>query len=162
MPERSVTHATFRIERVYDATPAEVFAAYAEPEARRRWFVEGEGWDVESCHLDFRQGATERTTFRFRGGPVVSNDTTYFDIVDNERFVFAYTMVVGDNRISASLGTVELIPEGTKTRHVYTEQGAYLDRGDQPSDRERGCTDLLKKLGTELAGQTSGEVGRTR
>jgi uncharacterized protein YndB with AHSA1/START domain len=151
MPQRSVTHATFRIERVYDAKPAEVFAAYADPEARRRWFVEGEGWEVESCHLDFRQGATERSTFRFRGGPLVSNDTTYFDIVENQRFVFAYTMVVGDNRISASLSTVELIPEGDGTRHIYTEQGAYLDGYDKVEQREAGCRQLYEALAQELA-----------
>jgi uncharacterized protein YndB with AHSA1/START domain len=151
MPERSVTHATFRIERVYDASPVEVFAAYADPVARRRWFVEGEGWDIESCHLDFRQGETEHSTFRFRGGPLVRNETTYFDIVDNERFVFAYTMVVGENRISASLGTVELIPEGNRTRHVYTEQGAYLDGYDKVEQREEGCRQLYEALAQELA-----------
>ena len=150
MPERSVTHATFRIERVYDSSPAEVFAAYADPVARRRWFVEGDGWDIESCALDFRQGAAERSTFRFRGGPLISNDTFYHDIVDNERFVFSYTMVVGDNRISASLGTVELIPEGAGTRHVYTEQGAYLDGYDHVEQREEGCRQLYEALAREL------------
>jgi uncharacterized protein YndB with AHSA1/START domain len=150
MPDRSVTHHTFRIERLYDASPAQVFAAYANPAARRRWFVEGDGWDVESCHLDFRQGATEHSTFRFRGGPVISNDTTYYDIVDNERFVFAYTMVVGDSRISASLGTVELIPEGTGTRHIYTEQGAYLDGFDNVAQREEGSRQLFEALAREL------------
>src|SRR3954453_11832209 len=126
MPERSVIHATFSIERLVDFRPAEGVAAYADPISRRRWFVEGEGWDVETCHLDFRQGATEHTSFRFRGGPLIRNDTTYLDIVQVRRFVFAYTMLVGDDRISASLGTVELIPEGKGTRHVCTEQGAYL------------------------------------
>jgi uncharacterized protein YndB with AHSA1/START domain len=150
MPERSVTHHTFRIERLYDSSPAQVFAAYADPAARRRWFVEGEGWDVESCHLDFRQGATESSTFRFRGGPLIRNDTTYHDIVENERFVFAYTMVVGDNRISASLGTVELIPEGNGTRHVYTEQGAYLDGFDNVAGREEGSRQLFEALAREL------------
>jgi uncharacterized protein YndB with AHSA1/START domain len=121
MPQRTVTHATFSVERFFDFSPAEVFAAYADPAARRRWFVEGEGWDIETCHLDFRHGASEHSTFRFRGGPLIRNDTTYLDIVDFKRFVFAYTMLVGDDRISASLGTVELIAEGMGTRHVYTE-----------------------------------------
>ena len=31
MTERSVTHATFVVERSYDASPARVFAAFAEP-----------------------------------------------------------------------------------------------------------------------------------
>jgi uncharacterized protein YndB with AHSA1/START domain len=34
----SVEHATFVIERRYDASPARVFAAWADPAAKRRWF----------------------------------------------------------------------------------------------------------------------------
>src|SRR5690349_7344266 len=143
MPQSSVTHATFSVERFFDFSPAEVFAAYADPAARRRWFVEGEGWDVETCVLDFRQGASEHSTFRFRGGPLIRNDTTYLDIVDSKRFVFAYTMLVGDACISASLGTAELIAERNGTRHIYTEQGAYLDGFDNVADREEGCRQLF-------------------
>jgi uncharacterized protein YndB with AHSA1/START domain len=150
MPQRTVTHATFSVERFFDFSPAEVFAAYTDPAARRRWFVEGEGWDVETCNLDFRQGATEHSTFRFRGGPLIRNDTTYLDIVQDKRFVFAYTMVVGDERISASLGTVELIPEGKGTRHVFTEQGAYLDGHDNVAGREEGSRQLFEALAREL------------
>ena len=31
MAERSVTHATFTLERTYDAPPAKVFKAFADP-----------------------------------------------------------------------------------------------------------------------------------
>ena len=150
MSERSVSHSTFRIERVYDATPAQVFAAFADPAARRRWFIEGESWDIESCELDFRRGASEHSTFRFRGGQLIRNDTTYHDIVENERFVFSYTMVVGDNRISASLATVELTAEGDGARLAYTEQGAHLDGHDNAEQREAGCRRLYEALAVEL------------
>lgn len=153
MTERSVAHSTFRIERVYDATPAQVFNAFADPAARRRWFIEGEGWDIESCELDFREGASERSTFRFKGGPLISNETTYHDIVENERFVFSYTMVVGDNRISASLATVELTAEGAGTKLAYTEQGAHLDGHDNAAQREEGCRWLYEALAAELERQ---------
>jgi uncharacterized protein YndB with AHSA1/START domain len=43
MPERSVTHSTFVIERTYDASPARVFAAWLQPKAKARWF---------SCHKE--------------------------------------------------------------------------------------------------------------
>jgi uncharacterized protein YndB with AHSA1/START domain len=151
MSERSVTHATFRIERLYNAPPAEVFAAYVDPASRRRWLVEGEGWDVESCQLDFREGADEHSTFRFRGGPLIRNDTHYHEIIPDQRFVFSYAMVVGDSRISASLSTVELVAEGKGTRHVYTEQGAYLDGYDSVAQREEGCRQLNEALAQELA-----------
>jgi len=36
MTERSVTHATWAIERTYSASPARVFAAFAEKEQKAR------------------------------------------------------------------------------------------------------------------------------
>jgi uncharacterized protein YndB with AHSA1/START domain len=36
MTDRSVTHSTFVVERSYDASPARVFAAWADPGAKAR------------------------------------------------------------------------------------------------------------------------------
>src|SRR5262245_6147751 len=47
MTERSVTHATFTIERSYEAPPSRMFKAHADPDAKRRWLLEGEGWEIE-------------------------------------------------------------------------------------------------------------------
>jgi uncharacterized protein YndB with AHSA1/START domain len=148
--ERSVTHVTFVVERGYDAPPSRVFAAFASPATKRRWFAEGEGWEVEEFEVDFRVGGHERGRFRFRGGPLIRNDTVYQDIVPDERIIIAYAMTVGETRISASLATMEFRPEGSGTRLVYTEQGAFLDGQDQPADRERGCRALLDNLDAEL------------
>jgi uncharacterized protein YndB with AHSA1/START domain len=46
MTERSVTHATFVIERTYDASPSRVFAAFADPAIHDRWFVKSDGWPI--------------------------------------------------------------------------------------------------------------------
>jgi uncharacterized protein YndB with AHSA1/START domain len=145
--ERSVTHATFSIERTYDASPERVFAAWANPEAKARWFGGVEAADYE---LDFRVGGREHS----RGE--VKEDTytfecLYQDIVDNERIVYTYDMHLGKTRISVSLATVELHPEGDGTRLVFTEQGAFLDGLDTPDQRESGTGTLLDALGEELA-----------
>ena len=152
MTKRSVTHATFTIERTYDVPPARVFKAHADAAAKRRWFVEGEGWEVEEYTLDFRVGGYERSRFRFRGGPLVRNDTIYQDIVPNQRIIIAYTMTVGETCISASLATMQLEPAGAGTRLIFTEQGAYLDGYDDTAGRERGSRELLDALGKELQG----------
>jgi uncharacterized protein YndB with AHSA1/START domain len=150
MTKRSVTHATFTIERTYDVPPARVFKAHADPAAKRRWFAEGEGWEVEEYALDFRVGGYERSRFRFRGGPLVRNDTIYQDIVPDQRIIIAYTMTVGETCISASLATMQLEPAGAGTRLIVTEQGAYLDGYDDTAGRERGSRELLDALGKEL------------
>jgi uncharacterized protein YndB with AHSA1/START domain len=154
MTERSVTHSTFRIERSYDdASPEQVFFAFADKASKRRWFVEGEGWEIDSFDIDFRPGGVESSSFRYRGGPQVSNHTIYHDIVEHRRIVFSYSMTVGDSRISASLGTIELFPEGNATRLVYTEQGAFLDGHDNVAQREAGCRELYEALALELQRQ---------
>ncbi len=159
---RTVVHHTFVLERDYPAALPRVFEAFADSVTKRRWFAEGEGWEIEEFGSDFRIGGRERSRFRFHGGDPVVAEATYHDIVPDQRIVFDYTMTVADRRISVSLTTVELYPAGGGTHLIYTEHGAYLDGADQPADRERGCRDLLEKLAAELAGQTSGDVGRTR
>ncbi len=56
MTTRSVTHDTFVIERVYDAPPARVFAAWATSEGKASWFVGPEGWTQVERVFDFRVG----------------------------------------------------------------------------------------------------------
>lgn len=150
MTERSVTHATFTLERTYDSPPAKVFKAFADPAIKRRWFVEGEGWEIEEFNPDFKIGGYERSRFRFKGGEPIRNDTTYHDIVPNERIIFAYTMTIGEKPISASLATCEFKQEGSGTQFVFTEQGAFLDGLDSAGPREGGWKELLDALGRAL------------
>jgi len=150
-PREPVTHATFRVERGYPTPPARVFAAFANPATKRRWFAEGEGWEVDEFTLDFRIGGRETSRFRFRGGPPMGNDTIFLDIVPERRIVLAYTMTVANTPISVSLATVELAPSGDGTTLIYTEQGAFFDGADKASLREAGCRALLEQLAAELA-----------
>jgi uncharacterized protein YndB with AHSA1/START domain len=151
--QSSVVHSTFSIERTYPVPPSRVFSAFANRAAKRRWFAEGEGWEVEEFTSDFRVGGREFSRFRFEGGAPIRNETVYQDIVADRRIVFAYSMAVGDKRISVSLATVDIAPSGEGTRLVYTEQGAFFDGADKPEGREAGCRELLEKLGEELRKQ---------
>jgi uncharacterized protein YndB with AHSA1/START domain len=152
MTTRSVTHATFVIERQYDASPAAVFAAFSDPEAKGRWFVGPDDWESSNHELDFRVDGHERVSGGPPGGPVISFDAVYRDIVANERIITAYEMHVGDARMSVSLATCEFKPEAAGTLLVYTEQGAFLDQLDNVEQREAGTRDLLDALGKALAG----------
>jgi len=150
MAEQSVTHATFVVEHTYDASPARVFAAWADPAAKARWFAGPDEWESSGHELDFRVGGRERVSGGPKGGPVHTFEARYHDIVPNERIVSAYAMYMDETRISVSLATVELRPAGAGTRLIYTEQGAFLDGHDTPAERERGTRDLLDALGAEL------------
>ena len=150
--ETTAVHSTFRLERAYTASPARVFRAFAETEAKRRWFVEGEGWEISEYTADFRIGGHELSRFRFRGGPEIVNETVYLDIVPDARLIFAYRMATEEGPMSASLTTIELVPQGSGTLLVQTEQGAYLDGSDDGTNREAGWRGLLEALAREVEG----------
>jgi uncharacterized protein YndB with AHSA1/START domain len=151
MSKRSVTHATFTIERVYDATVEQVFKANSDQAIKRRWFAEGEGFSVQKYELDFRVGGIELCRFRYGEGEPMTFDAVFQDIVANERIITAYSMTIGGNRISSSLATTQLRGEGRKTRLIFTEQGAYLDGHDNVPQREEGSRGLLEALAKEVA-----------
>ena len=152
--EKTATHATFVIERSFPNTPEQVFAAFADPAKKRRWFGSPNGAD--EFEMDFRVGGRERTRRRItEGSPVkgavFTNDSTYQDIVPDRRIVIAYTMSMNDQRISASLITFELVAAGKGTDLIFTEQAAFFEGADGAQMRQGGWTSLLDKLAAELA-----------
>jgi uncharacterized protein YndB with AHSA1/START domain len=151
MIERTVRHATIVQDRIYDASPARVFAAWADPAARAQWDVPGDDWEITEHEQDFRVGGREATRFGPKGDPLYSSEGRYLDIVPDARIISAGTMHRGDTRISTTLCTLEMLAEGTGTRLILTDQSAFLDGGEKPSDREGGWGAILDKLDAHLA-----------
>ena len=150
--DRYVTHATFSLERDYPVSPARVFAAWADPAAKARWFAPSPGARHE---LDFRVGGREVAHGDPEGGPMMTFESIYRDIVPPQRIVYTSTMLAGDELITVSLTTVEFrpaeagTPEGA-TRLVLTEQGTFLDGREEPAWREHGTAAQLAALAAEL------------
>jgi uncharacterized protein YndB with AHSA1/START domain len=147
---RSVVHAIFSLERVYDASPALVFRALSDQAAKARWFEGGDGWTLVEREMDVRPGGRERVKGRWPSGLVTTFDAVYFDVVPNRRLVYGYEMRLDARKISVSLATLELAPAGAGTRLKLTEQGAFLDGYDDAGSREHGTGLLLDRLGTSL------------
>lgn len=141
----TVTHATFSLERRYDAPPARVFAAWADPVAKARWF------GGEQHALDFRVGGREVNRGKPDDGPVLTFTSVYHDIVADERIVYASTLCAGETLTTVSTTTVEFRPApGGGTVLVLTEQGTFLDGHEQPAWREAGTGTWLDALTEEV------------
>ncbi|HEY3696631.1 SRPBCC family protein [Phenylobacterium sp.] len=143
-------HGDFRIERLYPHSPARVFRANADAVAKRRWFAEGEGFEVLEYALDFRVGGWETSRFRFGDGPEICNDAQFHVVVPDRRIVFTCRMAIGEAPISVSLSTIEIEPAGDGARFVFVEQGVYFGDPDALKNREAGSRELLEALGREL------------
>lgn len=149
---RSVVHATFHLERAYDAPVERVWKALTDETAKSKWFGGEPGtWELLERHMDARVGGTERLKGRWGGGEVSCFDATYHDVIVNERLVYTYEMHINDRKISVSLATLQLKAGRGKTTLMLTEQGAFLDGYDDAGSRESGTRQLLESLGASLA-----------
>lgn len=149
-PPRSVAHGTFTIERTYDAPPSLVFRALSDPQAKAQWFHGGPGYSEVSRSMDVRPGGREHLQGKWENGLVSTFDAVYFDVIPNERLVYAYEMHMGERKISVSLATFELKAVGRGTRLTMTEHGAFLDGYDDAGSREHGSGLLLDMIGEWL------------
>ena len=147
MPER-VIHDSFTIEKSYKVSPARVFAAFADPERKRRWYAETGAHDVVSYMLDFRVGGEEALVGRMRAGTPVAGATltwrqAFVDIAPDGRIVFTQTVDMDGRLISCALATVEIEPAGAGTLLRFTHQAAFFEGADGPHLRRIGWDLLL-------------------
>jgi uncharacterized protein YndB with AHSA1/START domain len=148
----SVAHGQFTIVRTYDAPPAMVFHAWADKDAKARWFTPPVECITEIRGQDFRIGGRDRFKARWPGGRVSDFRAEYLDIVANARIVYVYEMELNGTKISVSLATVTFADAGKGTKLTVTEQGVFLDGYDDAGQREHGTGILLDQLGKALAG----------
>jgi len=145
-----VVHSTFTLERVYEASTGRVFAAWADPAAKARWFSPNGPHE-----LDFRAGGREVNRGHNQDGQVLTFESQYHDIVVGQRIAYTSTLSVGENVVTVSLTTVELTADGDTTRLLLTEHGAFLDGHEQPAWRQQGTGQWLDALAAELERTTT-------
>lgn len=150
----TLTNATFTIERVLNASPARVFAAYTTLQAKSAWFRTPAEVEVLNRDLDFRVGGRERFAGRWPSGMTSDFQAVYHDIVENERIILGYDLFHNDEKLSVSLQTLEFRAEGSGTRLLHTEQGSYFSGGlEAVAGREHGTTWHVDNLVAVIEGR---------
>jgi uncharacterized protein YndB with AHSA1/START domain len=155
MASSPAVHNTFQIERTYNKPAAAVFAAFQDPNKKRKWYADGGGHEVEAFESDFRVGGVERLRYRFKEGTpfpgvTVENDGSHKEIVKDSRIVIESRMTLGGNCISVILATFEFAPDGDGTKLILTHQGVFFEGSGGPEMREKGWKALLDRLSKSL------------
>jgi uncharacterized protein YndB with AHSA1/START domain len=143
-------HGSFTLERVFDAPPARLFKAFADPKSKARWFVGSEGWREIERKMDFRPGGQEVLHGRFPDGSESRFVARYHEIAPDERLVYVYDMHANGGFMSVSLATIELTPQGAKTSLRITEQAVFVDGEDGNDSRREGTAQLLEQIAANL------------
>jgi uncharacterized protein YndB with AHSA1/START domain len=156
MPEPIIVHSTFVVERSYPQPPERVFGAFAQPGRKRRWYAEGDH-EIQDFEMEFRVGGSERLRYRFKAGHPIAgseivNESTYQDIVPEQRIVAIAKMSLNGKPLSITLLTFEFLSSGSGTDLVLTNQGTFIDWPDGPKMIEQGWRSLFESLAKELAG----------
>ena len=154
MPEPAVIHSTFVVERSYPQSPERVFAAFAQPARKRRWYAEGDH-EIQEYEMEFRIGGIERLRYRFKEGhPIagseIDNQSTYQDIVPDQRIVATQKMSLNGKPVQITLLTFEFLASGAGTDLVLTNQGTFIDWPEGPKLIEQGWRGLLQRVEKEL------------
>lgn len=153
MAERDLFFGSFTVERRYPARPERVFRAFADRETKQRWMGCEDVTDPVIERLDFHVGGREVSRGGPPGGPEHLFEGRYLDIIPDRRFVFAFVMHVGGRKLSASIASVEILPDGDGARLLFNEQGVYFGE-DGWAEREEGTAQGMDNLAAWLAVQT--------
>lgn len=152
--EPTTIHSTFVIERSYPQPPDRVYAAFAQPARKRRWYAEGDH-EIQEFEMDFRVGGTERFRYRFKeghplAGQEIANESGYQDIAPEKRIVITQKMSLNGKPLQIMLATIEFLLSDKGTEVIFTHQGTFIDWPSGPEMIEAGWRGLLEQLAKEL------------
>jgi len=141
-----IVHASLFFERFVPAAIDQVFAAFADPDARSEWGAPSDTAVLIYDKTDFREGGTERFRCGSKTNPDIHGTTCYLSIIPNRRIVSTETIDVKGQRLCASLISLELSDHAGNTRLRLTSQIASFTGSDMIKGHEIGNNASLDNL----------------
>ncbi|GLS29810.1 Uncharacterized conserved protein YndB, AHSA1/START domain [Mesorhizobium albiziae] len=146
-----VNHDTIVLERLYDASPARVFEAFADPEARMRWGAPSSNTGLVYDEADFRVGGLDISRCGPKSNLIYRVETRYHDIVPEQRIISTEIVSEGVNRLSFSLITVQIEAAREGTKLTLTDQIAAFGGASMIEGSRAGFNAALDNLHAEFA-----------
>jgi uncharacterized protein YndB with AHSA1/START domain len=143
-----ITGPSLTLKRRLNATPAEVYAAWTDPEKIARWFAPPSvKAGTEQASVDARVGGRYRLSFTMQNGEYSEVGGIYRELVPNERLVFSWAWHSTPER--ESMVTVSLKPDGNGTL-LTLQHEQFFDQAARDA-HERGWSGMLANLENYLA-----------
>ena len=129
------------LKRRLKAAPAEVYAAWTDPEKIVKWFGPDAG-PVKQADTDVRLGGRYAVTFHTEDGEQHHVSGVYREVVPNEKLVFTWAWRTMPER--ESLVTILVKPDGSGTLLTLIHE-RFFDEAARDRHREgwSGCLDKL-------------------
>ncbi len=126
-----------RLERFVDLTPAQMWAAWTDPQHLPHWFTP-RPWTVSDCEIDLRPGGRFYTRMHGPNGEDFPNVGCFLEVVPGRRLVWTDAMQPGwrPSEKPFMTGLIDLQPEGAGTR--YTAIALHRDEASRQQHEAMG------------------------
>lgn len=143
-----------KVERLIDASPAEVFDAYTAPEAQRVWFTILNGDMTVESEVDLRVGGKSVITWGFSPDEMYS-ETNTFEVVDPpHRLVSNSSYTSPDGSTLETHVEITFRAEGGKTLMTVVQSG-FVDQGLRDFLVDKAWTGAFDRLNAYFAAKVA-------
>jgi uncharacterized protein YndB with AHSA1/START domain len=143
-------HDKIVMERIYNASPARVFAAWESVEARLRWSIPFPEAGAAYDQAEFKVGGLDIMRCGLKSDMRFLAHVRYLEIINDARIVMAESIAEDGKIRAASLITVEFEPAGKATKQTVTMQVSALDGADMLDGYRVGWTAALDNIAKEF------------
>ena len=153
MSKSSPTSGSLTINRNFKHAPEKVFAAFANPKTKAKWFVGPKGGEDLERTIDVRTGGSEVLRFKHPSGMITHFIARYHAVEKDKRIVYSYDLMIDGKHHSTSLAVVELKSAGKSTDMIFTEFVAWHDGTELAkglASREHGTSWQFDKVAEVL------------
>lgn len=137
------------IKRDYKHPVAKVFAAFAQPEQKAKWFgVVSDGTENERF-MDCRTGGREVLEVLWPSGVISRFDARYSQVTENSRLVYTYDLFIDGKLYSVSLADVIFEQKDGRTSVSFAETTSYYEEqnvDEMTASRLHGTTALFDMM----------------